>query len=170
LVEKVWDAEEMELSLRIASAMHRALKDQNSGAVFGPRCPVPLREHLIRMPDVVFVRWDAADDTDIIEYPASEMLEVIPTLAVEILGNGNTAREMAIKLGEYAAFGVKLVWYVDPEAKTVTVYPKGRERGKKVLGEGDTLDGGKVLPGFALSVTDLFAPKAPKPTKKKGKR
>jgi Uma2 family endonuclease len=78
---------------------------------------------------------------------------------------------MAIKLGEYAAAGVKLVWYVDPEAKTVTVYPKGRERGKKVLGVGDTLDGGKVLPGFTLPVADLFAPRAPKPSKKgKGKK
>jgi Uma2 family endonuclease len=64
-----------------------------------------------------------------------------------------------------------LVWYVDPHAKTVTVYPKGRERGKKVLGEGDTLDGGKVLPGFTLPVADIFAPRAPAPKKsKKGKK
>jgi Uma2 family endonuclease len=90
---------------------------------------------------------------------------------VEVLSEGNTPREMQIKLGEYAAAGVKLVWYVDPEAKTVTVYPKGRERGKKVLGEGDTLDGGRVLPGFALPVADLFAPRAPKATKKgKGRK
>jgi hypothetical protein len=27
-----------------------------------------------------------------------------------------------------------------------------------------------VLPGFALAVADLFAPRAPKPTKKKGKK
>ena len=85
------------------------------------------------------------------------------------MNQGNTAREMQIKLGEYAAAGVKLVWYVDPDAKTVTVYPKGKERGKKVLTEADTLDGGKVLPGFALAVKDIFAKRAPakKPKKRK---
>jgi Uma2 family endonuclease len=77
---------------------------------------------------------------------------------------------MAIKLGEYAAAGVKLVWYVDPDAKTVTVYPKGRERGKKVLTEADTLDGGKVLPGFALPVKDIFAKRAPAKKVRKGKK
>ena len=34
---------------------------------------------------------------------------------VEVLSEGNTPAEMQIKLGEYAAAGVKLVWYVDPE-------------------------------------------------------
>jgi hypothetical protein len=60
---------------------------------------------------------------------------------------------------------------MDTPARTSTQpYPKGRERGNKVLGEGDSLDGGKVLPGFTLPVADLFAPRAPKATKKKGKK
>ena len=52
----------------------------------------------------------------------------------------------------------------------MTVYPKGRERGRKVLGVGETLDGGKVLPGFALPVADIFASRIPsrKPKRKKG--
>jgi hypothetical protein len=75
---------------------------------------------------------------------------------------------MAIKLSEYAATGVKLVGYVDPTAKTVTVYPRGR--GKKVLTEADTLDGGKVLPGFALPVKEIFVQRAPAKKSKKGKK
>jgi len=90
-------------------------------------------------------------------------------LVVEVLSPGNTKKEMELKRSEYEAIGVELPWYVDPEARTVTVYPKGKLRGSKVLTEVDTLDGGKVLPGFALPVADLFASRAPatKPKKKR---
>src|SRR5262249_36957745 len=87
--------------------------------------------------------------------------EVPPDLVVEVLSESNTIKEMAIKLDEYARAGVKLVWYVDPERKEVTVYPKGRERGKKVLGLTGTLDGGSVLPGFTLPVARIFEKRAP---------
>ena len=40
----------------------------------------------------------------------------IPDLAVEVLSPSNTRHEMAIKLREYFAAGVRLVWYVDPPA------------------------------------------------------
>jgi Uma2 family endonuclease len=147
------------------------LRENNIGGVGGSQGLVRFLPDLVRLPDVTFTRWDSADDPSEIEDPDSAFLEVVPDLVVEVLSESNTPREMAIKLTEYATAGVKLVWYVDPDAKTVTVYPKGRERGRKVLGEGDTLDGGKVLPGFALPVADLFAPRAPAPKKlKKGKK
>jgi Uma2 family endonuclease len=170
LVEKMSDNRKFQITLRVMSGMFAAVETENTGAVLGPKCRVLLRHDLIRVPDVTFVRWDSVDDTDEIERPAKEWLSVTPHIVVEVLSESNTPREMQIKLAEYAAAGVKLVWYVDPDAKTVTVYPKGRERGKKVLGVADTLDGGKVLPGFSLPVADLFAPRAPKGTKKgKGK-
>jgi Uma2 family endonuclease len=75
---------------------------------------------------------------------------------------------MEIKLEEYAKAGVKLVWYVDPERKEVDVYPKGNPKRKKTLGVNDTLDGGDVLPGFAVKVARLFESRAP--AKKGGKK
>jgi Uma2 family endonuclease len=170
LVEKTWDDRKFQIALRFTAGMDTAIRIENTGAILGPKCRVLLRKDLIRVPDATFVRWDSVDDTDEIENPAEEWLSVIPHIVVEVLSESNTPREMRIKLGEYASAGVKLVWYVDPDAKTVTVYPKGRERGRKVLGEGDTLDGGKVLPGFNLPVADLFAPRAPKGAKKKRKK
>ena len=157
------------LASLIFRAVSRYLDVHNIGAVVGSQGLIRLMPNLVRLPDLTFTRWDSADDPADIEDPDTAFLEVVPDLVVEVLSESNTPREMAIKLGEYAAAGVKLVWYVDPDAKTVTVYPKGRERGKKVLTEADTLDGGSVLPGFALVVRELFAPRAPKPTKK-GKR
>jgi Uma2 family endonuclease len=79
---------------------------------------------------------------------------VAPDLAVEVLSEGNTEAEMERKLREYFDAGVLLVWYVDPEARTVRVYTSPGEA--RLLGEEDTLDGGSVLPGFRLSIRGWF--------------
>lgn len=62
---------------------------------------------------------------------------------------------MRRKLHEYFAAGVLLVWYVDPKARTVQVYTAVDQ--SVTLREGDTLDGGAVLPGFRLMLSQLFA-------------
>ena len=51
--------------------------------------------------------------------------------------------------------GVRLVWVVDPPARTVTVY--GPDQVPRVLREGDELDGGEVLPDFRLPLSAIFA-------------
>ncbi|MCU0705869.1 MAG: Uma2 family endonuclease [Fimbriiglobus sp.] len=169
LVRKPMGFREDYIAILLICEIGRYLDEHNIGAICGSQGLIRFMPNLVRLPDVTFTRWDSADDPADIEDPDTAFLDVTPDLVVEVLSESNTPREMQIKLGEYAAAGVKLVWYIDPDAKTVTVYPKGRERGKKVLGEGDTLDGGKVLPGFALPVADLFAPRAPKTTKKRKK-
>jgi Uma2 family endonuclease len=169
LVRKPMGFHEDYIATLLLRALSRYLDIHNIGALCGSQGLIRFLPNLVRLPDVTFTRWDSVGNTSDIEDPDTAFLEVVPDLVVEVLSESNTPREMAIKLGEYATAGVKLVWYVDPDAKTVTVYPKGRERGRKVLGEADTLDGGKVLPGFALPVADLFAPRAPKATKKRRK-
>jgi Uma2 family endonuclease len=72
-----------------------------------------------------------------------------------VLKRGNAPGEMAVKRQEYCAAGVQLVWEINPRARTVVVYTSPT-RGT-TLGATDTLDGGRVLPGFTLSVRDLFA-------------
>jgi hypothetical protein len=47
------------------------------------------------------------------------------------------------------------VWYVDPKRREVQVFSSVTS--SQTLGERDTLDGGDVLKGFALSIHDLFA-------------
>ena len=171
LLEKTMGFEEDSIAVYLMVQLFNFAARENLGKFGGSQGLIRFGGTLVRTPDITFIRWDSVDDPATLDPLPGPFLEVPPDLVVEVLSEGNTPREMQIKLGEYAAAGVKLVWYVDPDAKTVTVYPKGRERGKKVLGEGDTLDGGKVLPGFALPVADLFAPRAPAPKKKgKGKK
>ena len=78
-----------------------------------------------------------------------------PDLAVEVLSAGHTPAEMARKRQEYFAAGVRLVWLVDPEARTAEVYTNPNQ--STVRHEADTLEGGAVLPGFALPLRELFA-------------
>ena len=51
--------------------------------------------------------------------------------------------------------GCSLVWSVDAGGRTVTVYRQQEE--PQTLGEADVLDGGDVVPGFALPLRQLFA-------------
>ena len=62
---------------------------------------------------------------------------------------------MARKRREYFQAGTRLVWEVDPVSRTVTVFHSPDEF--TLLGATETLEGGAVLPGFALPLGDLFA-------------
>ena len=82
-------------------------------------------------------------------------LEIPPDIAVEVLSPSDNRKAVRDKVHEYVAAGVRLVWVVDPEDKTVMVY-SGTMRGVE-YDEADTLDGGEVLPGFTCKVADFFA-------------
>jgi Uma2 family endonuclease len=55
--------------------------------------------------------------------------KLAPYLAVEVLGKGNTKREMDRKLKDYFLAGVQLVWFVDPAKRTVEVFTAPDESG-----------------------------------------
>lgn len=169
LVEKTMGFREDFLGSWILILLGEYLKNHNIGAVAGPQGLIRFRVGLVRVPDVSFIRWDSVEDTDDIEDPDGAFLEYPPDLAIEVLSPSNTQKEMTIKLDEYAKAGVKLVWYVDPERKEVTVYPKSKERNKKVVGLSGTLTGGNVLPGFTLPVARIFEKRAPAKKSRKGK-
>jgi Uma2 family endonuclease len=123
---------------------------------------------LVRIPDVSFTLWDRLPGGRV---PAEPIPELTPDLAVEVLSPGNTRAELARKLKEYFLSGVRVVWFVDPVARTVQVYSSPDEA--VVFAQGDTLTGGDVLPGFRLPVSRLFEklPDEPaRPSRKKKSR
>jgi len=61
---------------------------------------------------------------------------------------------------DYFAAGCRLVWFVDPKARTVTVYTSPKR--SRVLRENQTLGDSTVLPGFALPLRQLFAELEPR--------
>jgi Uma2 family endonuclease len=107
----------------------------------------------VRGPDVAF--WRITRQPDV----PDGYFEIPPDLAVEVLSPDDRRPRVREKIREYVAAGVPMVWLVDPDTRTVTVYT-GRLRGLE-LDEADQLDGGDVLPGFACRVSDLFPPARP---------
>jgi len=81
-------------------------------------------------------------------------IEVPPDLAVEVVSPDDHFARINRKLVEYTARRIRLVWIVDPEDRSVTVYRP--DQPPKILGENDTLSGEDVLPGFSCLVRALF--------------
>ena len=81
-------------------------------------------------------------------------LDVAPELVVEVRSPDDTRRETMQKLREYVGVGVRLVWVVDPRARTVEAYRSPRD--VRTFRVGDLLPGDDILPGFAVPVAALF--------------
>src|SRR5262245_36870620 len=152
LVEKPMGFTESRIAIRLAAALEAFADSHDLGVVAGEGGMFRMPENLVRIPDVVFASWRQFPNR---ELPQEGAPEIVPDLAVEVLSKSNTPREMERKLREYFGIGVKLVWFVDPKARSVTVYSSPTRC--KVLSAADTLNGGKVLPGFELPIQKIFA-------------
>lgn len=104
----------------------------------------------VRGPDVAFWSYERvpADQVPVV------YANVAADLVAEIVSPSNTRRAVATKIREYFASGVRMVWVVDPDERTVTVYTRPGDGA--VLWDDATLTGGPVLPEFACPVIDLF--------------
>jgi Uma2 family endonuclease len=152
LLEKVMGAWESLLAGQIVTLLNLYLAKHRLGIALTTDGMLQILPDQVRIPDASFISWERLDGSG---FPQQAAPDVAPDLAVEILSAGNTEREMRRKLDEYFEAGVRLVWYVDPATKTVTVYTTPTDL--VVLTEADTLTGGEVLPGFEASLRELFA-------------
>ena len=152
LVEKTMGYLESLLAGAILEALRRFVKPRHLGIVLGEAGTLKILPRQVRIPDVCFISWNRFPGRKL---PPVPIPPVAPDLAVEVLSPGNTEAEMERKLREYFEAGTKLVWYVDPASRCVTVYTAPGQR--ELLAEGATLTGGQVLPGFSLSLAELFA-------------
>jgi Uma2 family endonuclease len=95
--------------------------------------------------------------------PANRMrfIEGAPTFAVEVRSENDYGpakeAELAAKRADYFQAGTKVVWDVDPLAKTVTVYRASAPKKKPVvLKRGDTADAEPAVPGWWMAVDEIF--------------
>lgn len=152
LVEKAMGFRESLIAGAILAALRAFVLPRKLGVVSAPDGMVRLIPGLVRGPDVAFFSSGRLPGGVV---PTEPIPALVPDLAVEVLSESNTKREMERKRGEYFRSGVRLIWMVDPESRTVTVFtsPTKMER----LTVDQTLGGGAVLPGFAIAVRDFFA-------------
>jgi len=152
LVEKPMGFKESSITTVIVQHICNFLDEDDLGIAFCPDAPIRVKPGRIRFPDTGFISWKHFPNE---EFPEDKISDVMADLAIEVLSESNTEKEMELKLDDYFASGASLVWIVDPETETVAVYTS--RHNKKTLSINDALEGGKVLPGFKLPIKKLFA-------------
>jgi Uma2 family endonuclease len=150
LVEKAMGYDEGSLALWLGFLLQSFLEKNDLGNLAGADSTMRLMAGLVRVPDISFVRWEKLPK----RRAGKPIPDLVPDLAVEILSRGNTRGEIQRKLKEYFLAGTELAWVIDPDKRTVAVHTSPDE--KTTLTEGDTLDGGTVLPGLSLAVRRVF--------------
>lgn len=152
LVEKAIGARESLLATHLSFLLKCYLQENDLGVVLGADGMLRLRPRLVRIPDVSFIAWDQIPGE---EFPFKPIPGLYPDLAVEVLSDSNTPREIERKLAEYFEAGCRLAWVIDPKTRTADVYTAPDEC--QHLRPTQSLDGGDVLPGFKLPLKELFA-------------
>jgi Uma2 family endonuclease len=138
----------------LVALLHGFVHELDLGAV-GPELHCVFGPHgreQAHVPDIAFIakaRLPIGDARETLQFRAP------PDLAIEILSPGQPTARFLEKLQFYLLYGVRLVWVIDPAAEAVTVLAPNRE--PFTLANGDTLDGGDVLPGFQVALADIFA-------------
>jgi Uma2 family endonuclease len=152
LVEKAAGYLESLLAVALGARLCDFVQPGKLGIVLGEGGTLRILPGQVRVPDICFIRRERFPGG---ELPDAPIPPLAPDLAIEILSRGNTEGEMQRKLRDYFAAGTRLVWYIDPRERTARVYTAPDQC--TLLGEGDVLVGGDVLPGFALPLRELFA-------------
>ena len=141
-----------EVSARIIHLIQQALDRSPIGKVYSSDVGIHLPDGNVRSPDVCFVRTE--------KLPAGKSPDsfgqMIPDLVVEVLSPSDIPRRIADKIGEYLGHGVPLVWLVNPEESTVTVYRSITDTRR--LESTDVISGDPILPGFSCPVSRFFGP------------
>lgn len=139
--------------VRLTLPLAKHVLDHHLGEVYAAETGFKLRSEpdTVLAADIAFVRRERLEALGETEsyWPAA------PDLAVEVNSPSDTVREVEKKVMEWLEFGTRLVWVVSSKLHTVTVYRLLTDI--VTLTENDTLDGGDVVPGFQITVAEIFA-------------
>jgi Uma2 family endonuclease len=144
------------VGMRLASAIQTHVDRDQLGVVFAADTGFKLASNpdTVRAPDIAFVARERipAGGIPTAYWPGA------PDLAVEVLSPTDVRSEIDAKIDEYLRAGVRLVWFVNPFERQITVHEPGKR--PVVLDERDSLNGNAgngVLPGFNHPLARLFA-------------
>lgn len=135
------------LNFLVAAFVH----ERKLGAVFGQDTGFRIASDpdTVLAPDLAFVRHERLSLIAPRGYAA-----LAPDFIVEILSPDDRPGEVLGKIGQWLNAGVALAWVIDPARRVGQVY---RADGSAAAVPADgKLDGEDVLPGFTLTLSELF--------------
>jgi Uma2 family endonuclease len=139
--------------IRLTTPLDLHVRRNKLGAVYAAETGFKLHSNpdTVRAPDIAFIegsRVRAVGDTTGY-WPGA------PDIAVEVLSPDDRVSEIKKKVSEWLAAGCRQVWVVSPKMRTVTIHTSQADI--VTLTEKDILNGGAVIPGFKVSVAEIFA-------------
>jgi Uma2 family endonuclease len=153
VVEKVMGTYETGIASLLTRVLGTFANDHRLGQVFGEMLfRIDATKDLQHRPDVAFVshaRWPFQRRA-----PKGPVWDMVPDLAIEVISQSNSAFEVQKKIHAYFAAGASCVWVIYPEQAEIYIYSSPKQ--VQVLGSGQQLEGGDLIPGFSFPVTGLF--------------
>ncbi len=104
----------------------------------------------IRSPDVTWI-----EKSKLLNIPTGvKFPQVIPDFVVELRSDTDRMPKLRQKMEEYRSNGVRLGLLIDPQNKQVEIYRPGQEAA--ILESPSEIDCGEVMPGFSLSLSEIW--------------
>jgi len=104
----------------------------------------------LRAPDVSFVRADRLKRTK------RDFVELVPDLMVEVKSKTDRVKPLVKKIDLFLELGAVVGILIDPDKRTLTVYRPNQS--PATLCDGDTLTLPELLPGWELTISELWPP------------
>ena len=136
-----------EISINIIRYLDRHVYKHQSGRLYTAETTFQLDDRLVK-PDVAFVSTERLPEN------RRKGAPIPPDLAIEIVSPTDKHYDVTEKALAYLRAGTRLVWVIEPVAKTVMIYRS--ETDFTVLNYEDTLTGKDVVKGFSCPVAQLF--------------
>ena len=140
-----------EIAMTLGGEVGSFVRRRRLGRVSGSDSGVRLERDpdTVREPDLLYISARKLP----LDVRVAGYYEVVPDLIVEIMSPSDSRTAFTDKLRMWISYGVRVVWGVFPDTRTVEIHVAG---GFTALTDADTLDGGDVLPGFTCAVNDIF--------------
>jgi Uma2 family endonuclease len=153
LVERDMGAESSLVATLLVTLLNQHVRRQRLGKVFGSDCGYQIftdHPNRVRYADGSFIARG--------RFPSEQVpqghIRIPPDVAIEVVSPNDAAAKVEAKRLQYLQAGVRLVWIVFPESRTVHVY---RQTGTpSALRDNDELSGEDVVEGFTCRVSELF--------------
>jgi Uma2 family endonuclease len=140
-------------SMNLSAPLHQFVRARKLGIVMAAETGFIIAHDpdTVRAPDAAFIRQDRVAATGV----SVKFWVGAPDLAVETMSPSDTVYEVDQKVQEWLTAGTRLVWVINPQQQTVKVCRP--DNTAKILGMTETLDGADVVPGFQISVAEIFS-------------
>lgn len=138
---------------RLSSRLLGWADKDGTGMAFGSNVGVTFPNGAVRSPDAFWIeqkQWDA-----LTKEQKETFAPVCPVFVAELRSRAEHVSDLHKKMQEYIDNGVRLGWLIDPFEKRVYVYRP--DQPVETLDNPTSISGEPVLPGFVLSVQELWS-------------